>query len=110
MTTRHDLGDVYGLTPTQAAAFADAIDVWDALCLCADISTEHERAQQVILAEFAEDGVAWLPPGVFNELMAHQDARIYWDARRAQLMAVEWPNPLHDAREAGHALEGRVAG
>jgi len=89
MTTNQDPGNAYDLTPAQAVAFAEAIDIWGALCLCADISTQHKWAQQAILAEFADYGVACLPRGVFDELTAHQDARIYWDARRAALMAVE---------------------
>lgn len=108
----------YNLTPAQAAAWADAIDVWGAVCLCADISTEHKRAQQAILAQFNEGGIAHLPADVFDELTSHQDARIYWNARRATLMAVEWCNPLHNAREAqpasqhtrGATRAGRTAG
>jgi len=106
MTAYDDLMAAYDLTSAQAAAFADAIDIWGALCLCADISAQHKRAQQAILAEFAEHGIARLPLGVCDEMTKHQDACLYWDARRATLMAVEWPNPLHGTREARQAREG----
>jgi len=109
MTAYDDLMATYDLTPTEMAAWADAIDVWGVLCLCADISAQHRHAQQAILAQFNEGGIAHLPADVFDELTSHQDARIYWDARRVTLMAVEWCNPLHNAREARHAPEGRSA-
>jgi len=105
MTAYDDLIATHGLTPPLAAVFADAIDVWGAVCLCADISTEHKREQKAILAQFNEGGIAYLPLSAFEELAAHQDARIYWDARRATLMAVEWHNPLHNAREAQPASQ-----
>lgn len=109
MTACDDLIATYDLTLAQAAAWAGAIDLWAAVSVCDDHILCYRRQQRDLIDRHVVGGIATMSEAAFDAVRYYQRRRVDWAARRAALMAAEWPNPLHDAREARHA-PGRTAG